>query len=57
MLIVGGEERLNVLERVCWYECEPQMFSGGGKKRDISKVKTGWAGTSLNVYSIVDAVL
>lgn len=55
MLIDGGEESLNVLERVCWYECDPQMF-GGGAGMFGSKDKC-WAGTSLNVYRIVDAVL
>lgn len=38
MLIVRGEERLSVLERVCWYECEPQMFEG--EKRAVWEVKT-----------------
>lgn len=55
MLIDGGEESLNVLERVCWYECDPQMF-GGGAGMFGSKDKC-WAGTSLNVYRIIDAVL
>lgn len=47
---------------MCWNEyvgtnVNPRCFLAGEKKSDISKVKTGWAGTSLNVYSIVDAVL
>lgn len=26
MLIVGGEKRLSMIEQVCWYDCELQMF-------------------------------
>lgn len=58
MLIVGGEERLSVLERVCWYQCEPRMFGGrGGGEECLASKDKRWAGTSLNVYSVVDAVL
>lgn len=32
----GGEKDASVLERGCWYECEPQMF---GTMRDAWEVK------------------
>lgn len=44
-----------VMDQVCWYECEPQMF--GDKEACLESQDECWAGTSLNVYSIVDAVL
>lgn len=43
MLIDGGEESLNVLERVCWYECDPQMFGGGGQACLEVKTNAGLA--------------
>lgn len=47
---------------MCWSEYVgtnviPQMFGGGGGAGMFGSKDKCWAGTSLNVYRIVDAVL